>query len=119
MSTKDEIAVFKATETGFFGGGRVKPGETFRAPAGSTFKWAKKVGAKEDEPVAEPLTGVAAFLDRSAKDIIDDLKKLTDAELREALSAEQSGKARKGVMAAISDELTNRLGTVKNDELLN
>lgn len=102
---------FVATSAGFYDGHRVRRGETFVAPEDEKFGWAHKAGA---EDVAADTGGSAAILEKSGKDIVAALAGLTDVELNSLVSAEQAGKGRKAVLAAIEDERANRVGRIGN-----
>lgn len=107
METK--VAVFD----GFYGGGRIRTGETFVAPKKAKAKWFRAADAAD---VTDDLGGSANILDGSAKDIVAALSGLRDEELDALISAEQAGKMRKGVLAAIEDERANRIGRVGGNE---
>jgi hypothetical protein len=107
-TTKADGEMLRATKRGFYNGEQIDVGETFRALSkGETFGWAraaKPVDAAEEHDVAP------AFLERSIKEILPDLRDKTDKELNELISAEQGGQMRKGLLSAIQDELDNRVG---------
>ena len=109
--TKMETKV--AVADGFYGSGRVRKGETFVAPKNAKARWFKP--ASEGDVTADK-GGSSAILDGHAKDIVGQLSGLTDKELNGLIAAEQAGKMRKGVLAAIGDELANRVGRVGGNE---
>lgn len=113
--SSSETALFTATATGFYGGGRVRKGATFRAPANSKFGWAVRKGSAE---AREALVAERTLLDQPARDIIAALPGLPDKELAEMVRNEQAGKTRKGVLAALGDEIANRR-TRANDAVAN
>jgi len=114
MSTnlvEQEVKV--ATAFGFYQSRGIDKGETFVAPVAFTGKWFV--------PQADLASGAAVeeaprFLDGAAKDIIAALPSKTVAELRSLLAEEQAGKARKGLMAVMSDAIANRAGDTPEPE---
>ena len=97
----------KAIALGFHNGARVRPGDTFYEEAEFTGAWFVTVGSEAE--AAATVVEEGTLLDQPAVKIVAELKNLSDAELNALLSAEQAGKTRKGVLAAINDELANRV----------
>lgn len=104
-----DMVLFVASSTGFINGGRVRPGETFMAEASRKFSWAHP--ANEADVLADA-GGPPGVLDMKMVDIPAAIVGLQTKEVQGLLEAEQAGRARKGVMAALSDELSNRVGRV-------
>lgn len=113
MSTHDKFETKVAVADGFYGGGRIRAGETFTAPKKDKAKWFR---AADEADVTADLGGEPHLLDGSVKDVVAALSGLSDQELNGLISAEQAGKARKGVLAAIEDERANRVGRVTDKE---
>jgi hypothetical protein len=115
MGTMVELEDKIATAVGFHNGARVRAGATFRAPVTFTGRWfrpadeAPEIAEAEENPIARAL-------DQSITAVVESLSTFSDADLPLLLSAEQSGAARKGLMAKISDEIANRIGKAKEDE---
>jgi hypothetical protein len=108
-STEDG-QTFVALSPGFYTSNKQRAGDTFVVQTkGEKFKWARP--AKPADVTAD-LGGEPALLDKSPKEIVQGLSGLTDVQLNGMIAAEQAGKMRKGVLAAISDELANRVGKV-------
>ena len=108
--TKHDGEVLVALEDGFYGLGRVRQGQTFNARSkGEKFSWAKPATPAD---VTADKGGEPNLLDKPMKDIIAALPGLSDVELNGMIAAEQAGKTRKGVLAAMGDELANRVGRV-------
>lgn len=112
-STQETLETKVAVYDGFYGGGRIRAGETFVAPKKEKSKWFR---AADEADVTADLGGEPNLLDKSARDIVVALSGLTDQELNGLISAEQAGKTRKGVIAAIQDEIDNRVGRVGGPE---
>lgn len=113
MSTQSEHETKVAVFDGFYDGHRIRAGETFVAPKKAKSRWFR--GADEADVTAD-LGGEPALLEKSARDIVTGLAGLTDQDLNGLISAEQAGKNRKGVLAAIQDEIDNRVGRVGGPE---
>ena len=113
MSKTDEIETKVAIVDGFFGARRVRAGETFRAARSEKAKWFKSA---DPEDVTDDLGGEPNLLDNSIPDIVAGLAGLSDKQLDGLLSAEQAGKTRKGVLAAIEDERANRIGRLGGND---
>jgi hypothetical protein len=104
-----------ALSPGFYTSNKQRAGDTFVVQTkGEKFKWARP--AKPADVTAD-LGGEPALLDKSPKEIVQGLSGLTDVQLNGMIAAEQAGKMRKGVLAAISDELANRVGRVGGPEI--
>lgn len=114
MSTQSKNETKVALYDGFFGGHRIRAGQTFVAPVKEKSKWFR---AADEADVTADVGGPPALLEKDAKDIVTALSGLSDEELSGLISAEQAGKARKGVLAAIEDERANRVGRVGGPEL--
>lgn len=104
----------KAIKLGFHEGARVRPGETFWAEPEFKAKWFVTKGSAEDKAATAVEEG--NLLDKSIKEVLAVLKDQTDVELRALLSAEQSGKMRKGLIGAIDDELANRFSNPEGEQ---
>lgn len=113
MSTQSELETKVAVFDGFFNGGRQRAGDTFVAPKSAKSRWFRSADAAD---VTDDLGGEPHILDGSAKDIVVALAGQTDEQLNGLISAEQAGKMRKGVLAAIQDEIDNRVGRVGGNE---
>lgn len=115
----DKDGYFKATEdgqtfvaiaNGFYTSNKQRPGDTFVVrEKGEKFRWARPANPGD---VTADVGGEPALLDKEAKDILPALSGLTDVQLNGMVAAETSGRRRKGVIAAIEDELANRVGKV-------
>lgn len=101
-----------AVADGFYGGRRLRKGETFVAPEDAKAKWFKK-GTAED--VVDDLGG-ANILGGSVPEVREQLAGLTDEQLDGLVQAEQAGERRKGVLAAIADEKQNRVGRIGGND---
>lgn len=112
-STHDTLETKVAVFDGFYGGGRIRAGETFVAPKKETSKWFRSA---DEADVTADLGGEPTLLDKPARDIVAALGGLSDQELNGLISAEQAGKTRKAVIAAIQDEIDNRVGRVTDKE---
>ena len=112
MGTVQETETKRALRTGFHQGARVHPGQTFVAPVSFKAKWFKPA-SEADDVVEDGGNALAAELDNPIRSIVDKLQSYSDADLPKLLSAEQSGAARKGLMAAIGDEIANRISDPK------
>lgn len=113
MSTHDKFETKVAVYDGFYNGGRVRKGDTFVAPKAEKARWFRSADAAD---VTDDLGSTASILDGDAKSIVAALSGQTDEELSALISAEQAGKMRKGVLAAIEDERANRVGRVGGPE---
>lgn len=113
MSTQSTHETKVAVFDGFFGGKRIRKGETFVAPKKEKARWFRSADGAD---VTDDLGSTASILDGQAKDIVAALSGQTDEELSALISAEQAGKNRKGVLAAIEDERANRIGRVGGPE---
>lgn len=101
---------FVALKDGFYEGARVRRTQTFTVTnKGEKFNWAKPATTAD---VTSDKGGAPGLLDKKMTDIVSGLAGLTDTELQGTLAAEQAGKARKGVITAIEDEIANRVGRV-------
>lgn len=113
MSTHSKNETKVAVFDGFYNGGRIRAGETFVAPKDEKSRWFRSA---DEHDVTDDLGGEPNLLDKPMREIVAGLSGLTDQQLNGLLSAEQAGKTRKGVMAAINDELANRVGRVGGNE---
>lgn len=108
-STEDGQA-FVALQEGFYTSNRQRRGDTFIVKEkGEKFKWARPATAAN---VTADVGGSPALLDKEPKEILNALPGLTDVQLNGMVGAETAGKRRKGVIAAIEDELQNRIGRI-------
>lgn len=94
-----------ALADGFFGGRYIEAGSEFTAPVKSKAKW---FVSKDDEPEAAAAAQEPRLLDGSIPDILEAAKKLSVNELNLLVAEEQAGKARKGLLAKLQDEIANR-----------
>lgn len=109
MTKQQAMETKVAVSDGFYGGARIRRDETFVAPVKEKSRWFRSA---DEADVTRDLGGEPGLLDKSIRDIVGALGGLTDQELNGLLSAEQAGKTRRGVLAAIQDELDNRVGRV-------
>ncbi len=112
MGRKVEMEDKFAKATGFYNGARVRAGTTFSAPPDFEAKWFRPADEAE-ELVEDARDRIAKELDNPITAIVAKLGDYNDPDLNKLLSAEQSGAARKGLMAKISDEIANRIGENK------
>lgn len=118
MGTLVETEAKVATAVGFHDGARVRVGDTFRAPVDFTANWFRPAG-EAPEVAKNEANQIALALDNPIREVVDSLPEYSDNDLKLLLSAEQSGAARKGLLAKINDEIANRIGkepVAKEDE---
>lgn len=108
-STEDG-QTFVALQDGFYTSNKQRRGDTFIVKEkGERFKWARPATAAN---VTSDAGGRPGLLDKEPKDILAALSGLTNVQLNGMVGAETAGKRRKGVIAAIEDELANRVGEI-------
>lgn len=108
-STEDG-QTFVALQDGFYTSNKQRRGDTFIVKEkGEKFRWARPATAAN---VTADAGGSPALLDKEPKEILAALSGLTDVQLNGMVGAETAGKRRKGVIAAIEDELANRVGKI-------
>mgnify|MGYP006338206601 FL=1 len=102
-----------ATALGFFQSHLSEKGETFVAPVSFKAKW---FVSQADLASGEVAIEAPRFLDGAAKDIVAELPNKTTAEITALIAEEQAGKARKGLLAIMSDAVANRAGEIVQPE---
>lgn len=105
MGTVIEQETKLATADGFYGGRRLRKGDTFTAPVEEKGAWFKPRDRVEEDAVEAD--HIPDLLDKGPFEIVDELPKLGLAELRALQAAEQAGKTRKGLLAKIADAIAN------------
>ncbi len=101
---------FVALRDGFYTNNKQRPGDTFVVQEkGEKFRWARPAAAAD---VTADAGGRPGLLDKEPKEILAALSGLTNNQLNGMVGAETAGKRRKGVIAAIEDELANRVGEI-------
>jgi hypothetical protein len=103
--TKTEVKV--ALKTGFHESRLIEAGEEFVAPADFKAKWFASKADLKSGAVEAPAPG---FLDQQVKDILAALPGKSVKEITRLIAEEQSGKARKGLLASMGDMVANRAG---------
>lgn len=100
MSNKN--VEFVATAKAFFRGGRIRPGDKFKAPEDFEASWAKPASEHDPEEEAPDL------LSFNAREVISEVNDLDDLQaLHRLRDAETSGARRKTVLGAINDRIAN------------
>ena len=98
-----------SNRTQIVGGVTVPAGSTRQVPA-----YAVKAAAAPAEPTAAPdpdaARKAAALASATVDEVVAELPNLTPEQLAEVQAAETAGKARKGILSAIAEELIRRAG---------
>lgn len=109
MSKSVTLVPHVAHAKGFYGNGLIEAGQEFHAPADFKASWATKVGEKPAKPKASDRPKGNPLLAKPILEIIPELAALGQKELEALQAEEQAGENRKGLQAAIGDEIANKI----------